>query len=103
MCRRYLAVFTFLGACAFDGAQARATADDQLGAFLAETCVTCHQAQIADSAMPKITGWDETKFTATMAAFRTDADAEPIMRAVAASLTDDEVAALAHYLATQEP
>jgi cytochrome c553 len=103
MRRKRLTIFTLLAACALGGAQAEAAADDQLGAFLAETCVTCHQTQATESAMPGITGWDEAKFTATMAAFRTDADAEPIMRAVAASLNDGEVAALARYLATQEP
>jgi cytochrome c553 len=103
MRRNHLTIFALLAACALGSTQAEAAADDRLGAFLAETCVTCHQAQVVESAMPGITGWDEAKFTATMKAFRTDAEAEPIMRAVAASLSDGEVAALARYLATQEP
>jgi len=103
MLTKHLTACALVAACVLGGTGARATTDDQLGAFLAETCVTCHQARAADSAMPKITGWDEAKFTAAMEAFRTDGAAEPIMRAVATSLSDGEVAALAHYLATQEP
>lgn len=91
-----------LAACGL-GVPAVAASEVQLGAFLAGTCTTCHQTQAAQPAMPAIIGWDEAKFVAAMAAFRSGERPEPIMRAVAASLSDAEIAALAHYLAAQEP
>lgn len=85
------------------GMPAAMAADDKLGAFLAGTCATCHQAQAAESAIPTIAGWDEPKFVATMDAFRDGTQTEPIMHAIAGSLSDAEIASLAHYLAQQEP
>jgi cytochrome c553 len=84
------------------GARVEAVDDEKLGAFLAGTCTSCHQAEVAASAIPGITGWDEAKFVATMDAFRSGERTEPIMRAIVSSLNDAEIGALAHYLAEQE-
>jgi cytochrome subunit of sulfide dehydrogenase len=81
------------------GPQALA-ADDELGAYLAKTCTACHQAGVADAAIPPITGLDEATFISLIQAYRSGARANSPMQAVATSLTDEETAALAHYLAT---
>jgi cytochrome c553 len=76
-------------------------ADDALGAFLAETCAACHQANVQNSAIPSIVGMDEATFIALMRLYRSGERPDAIMQAVAGSLSDDETAALAHFLATQ--
>lgn len=80
-----------------------AAAEDQLGAFLAGTCTACHQMKAAGTEMPALSGRGEADFVAVMTAFRTGARPEPIMQAVATSLSDSEMAALARYLASEEP
>lgn len=75
--------------------------DDDLGAYLAKTCAACHQADVADAAIPPITGLDEATFTSLIQAYRSGTRANSLMQAVATSLTDEETAALAHYLVTR--
>jgi cytochrome c553 len=75
-------------------------ADDEFSAYLAQTCTACHQAGVADAAIPPITGLDEATFISLIQAYRTGARVNSLMQAVATSLTDGETAALAHYLAT---
>ena len=103
MCKRRVMAFSLLAVCAVGGTPAAAVDNDKLGAFLAGTCATCHQAEAAESAIPAIAGWDEPKFVAAMDAFRSGTRAEPIMHAIAGSLSDAEIASLARYLAQQEP
>jgi cytochrome c553 len=83
------------------GPHAVAAADQELGAFLAGTCSACHQPGSESAAFPAITGRDEATFIAAMQAFRSGERPDSIMQAVATSLSDEETAALAHYLATQ--
>ena len=76
-------------------------ADDELGAFLAATCVACHGPGDSESAIPPIVGWDEAKFVSVVQAYRSGERTDAIMQAMAKSLSDGETAALAHYFATQ--
>jgi cytochrome c553 len=78
-----------------------AAADDELGAYLAETCAACHQANVRNGAIPAIVGLDEARFIALIRAYRSGERSDSIMQAVAGSLSDEETAALAHYLATR--
>lgn len=94
------AALSLLAASCLLGPQALA-ADDELGAFLAETCAACHQADVRDSAIPSIAGLDEARFVSLIQAYRTGSRADSVMQAVANSLTDEETAALAHYLASR--
>jgi len=75
-------------------------ADDELGAFLSETCAACHQAHVRDSAIPAIAGLDEATFISLIQAYRSGTRTDSVMHAVATLLSDEETAALAHYLAT---
>jgi cytochrome c len=76
-------------------------ADDELGAYLAETCASCHQADARNGPIPSIVGLDEARFVSLMRAYRSGERTDSIMQAVARSLTDEETADLAHFLATR--
>jgi cytochrome c len=76
-------------------------ADDELGAYLAETCASCHQADVRNAAIPAIVGLDETRFVSMIKAYRSGERSDSIMQAVAKSLSEEETAALAHFLATR--
>jgi len=94
------AALPLLAASCLLGPQALA-ADDELGAFLSESCAACHQADVRDSAIPAIAGLDEAKFISLIQAYRSGIRTNSVMQAVATSLSDQETAALAHYLSTR--
>jgi cytochrome c553 len=94
------AALPLLAAICLLGPQALA-ADDELGAFLSETCTACHQADVRDSAIPSIAGMDQAKFISLIQAYRSGMRTNSVMQAVATSLSDEEIAALAHYLSTR--
>jgi len=94
------AAIPLLAASSLLGPQALA-ADDELGAFLSETCAACHQADARESAIPSISGLDEAKFISLIQAYRSGMRTNSVMHAVATSLSDEETAALAHYLSTR--
>jgi sulfide dehydrogenase cytochrome subunit len=78
-----------------------AAADGGLGAYLAETCASCHQPNVPNGAIPAIVGLDEARFISIIRAYRSGERPDSIMQAVAGSLSDEETAALAHFLATR--
>jgi len=74
-------------------------ADSDRGTQLAAICAACHRLDGTDRDLPSIIGWDATKLAATMQAFRSGKRPSQIMHAMALSLTEDETAILARYLA----
>jgi cytochrome subunit of sulfide dehydrogenase len=76
-------------------------ADKDRGAQLAAICASCHRLDGRDKGIPSIVGMDKEKFADTMTAFKSGERSSQIMHAVALSLSDDEIATLAEYLATQ--
>jgi cytochrome subunit of sulfide dehydrogenase len=76
-------------------------ADNGRGAQLATVCVSCHRLDGSDKGIPSIIGLDEEKFARVMEAFKSDERSSQIMRAVALSLSDEEITILAQYLAAQ--
>lgn len=78
-----------------------AAADDDLGAFLAGTCASCHQANVRNGPIPSIVGLDKARFISLIRAYRSGERSDPIMQAVAGSLSEEETAALARFLATR--
>jgi len=76
-------------------------ADQKRGAQLAAMCASCHRLDGRDKGIPSIVGLDKETFAGAMAAFKSGARASSIMRAVALSLSDAEIAILAEYLAAQ--
>jgi cytochrome subunit of sulfide dehydrogenase len=74
-------------------------ADTERGAQLAAICASCHRLDGRDKGIPAIVGLDEKQLVAAMAAFKSGTRSSQIMHAVALTLTDDEIATLADYLA----
>ncbi|MGH6927316.1 MAG: c-type cytochrome, partial [Dongiaceae bacterium] len=62
---------------------------------------SCHQPNVRNGAIPAITGLDEAMFVSIIRAYRSGERPDSIMEAVAGSLSDEEVAALARFLATR--
>ena len=95
---RPLAVFVLL-------CQAEVQADDlyAYGEYLSGECVTCHRLDDSASQIPSIFGWSEDRFVEILAMYKNGNRENPAMRNVAASLGDEEMAALARYFANQTP
>jgi cytochrome c553 len=69
------------------------------GAQIAATCASCHDPTGGGQAIPPIAALDERAIVKAMLAFRASESPSPVMHAVALSLSDDELAATARYLA----
>jgi cytochrome subunit of sulfide dehydrogenase len=78
-----------------------AAADDDRGSQLAATCASCHHLDGRDRGIPSIVGLSEQNFVEVMRAFKSGERSSQIMHAVSLSLTDEEIAILARYLAAQ--
>ena len=77
-------------------------AENNQGAQLAAMCAACHRLDGLDKGIPSIIGLDQAKLAGMMAEFKSDKRKSQIMGVVARSLSDEEVAAVAQYLATQQ-
>jgi cytochrome c553 len=77
-------------------------AQNNRGAQLAAMCAACHRLDGMDKGIPAIIGLDEKKFADAMAEFKSGKRKSQIMSVVVHSLSDEEIADLAHYLATRQ-
>jgi cytochrome subunit of sulfide dehydrogenase len=77
-------------------------ADTSQGAQLAATCASCHGPNGSDKGIPAIMGLDEQRIIAAMLAYRQSERPNHVMHAVAISLSDEELASVARYLAAHE-
>jgi cytochrome subunit of sulfide dehydrogenase len=75
-------------------------ADTQRGAQLAAICASCHRLDGHDKGIPSIVRLDKNELVAIMAAFKSGERSSQIMHAVALTLSDNDIATLADYLAT---
>jgi cytochrome c553 len=83
------------------GMHAGAAAPDlELGRYLASECMTCHRGATATAAIPNIFGRAEQDIVRLVRAYRDKELPNAVMQNVAGRLKDDEIAALAAYLAT---
>jgi cytochrome subunit of sulfide dehydrogenase len=71
------------------------------GAELAAVCASCHRLDGRDRGIPSIIGLDEATLVAEMQAFKSGERPGQIMRVMSLSLTAEDVAAVARYLAAQ--
>jgi cytochrome c553 len=78
-----------------------AAAEPDRGAQLAATCASCHRVDGRDKGIPSIVGLDAEKLAGMMQAFKSNERSSHIMHAVSLSLSDDEIAVVAHYLAAR--
>jgi sulfide dehydrogenase cytochrome subunit len=74
-------------------------ANDNRGAHLAAMCASCHRLDGRGKGIPSIVGLDKERLAGAMAAFKSGERSSQIMHAVALSLSDGEIEALAEYLA----
>jgi cytochrome c553 len=71
------------------------------GAQLAATCAACHSRDNHDRGIPAIVGLSEERLAAAMQAFKSGERSSQIMHAVALSLSNEDISALARYFASQ--
>ena len=87
------------------GSEATATYVGNAGQGKAKsaTCVACHGADGNSAAAdyPKLAGQHATYLASTLTAYRDGSRANAIMAGMAAALSDDDIADLAAYYATQ--
>ena len=76
--------------------------DVDYGEYLAGECLTCHQPDGEDKGIPSITGWPTEDFVRAMHAYKVKARPHPVMRMIAGSLADEEIAALAAFFEAVE-
>jgi sulfide dehydrogenase cytochrome subunit len=94
------------GICAFavflvaTGACAAPDQDRHQGAAIAATCAACHRLDGRAAGIPSIVGLGSDRLVAMMQAFKADTESHHLMHAVSLTLSDQEVEAVAHYLAT---
>lgn len=81
-------------------ASAGAAANDQ-GGQLAAVCASCHRLDGGEKGIPSIIGLAEDRLTRAMLAYRSGERSRHIMRAIALSLSDEEIATVARFLAAQ--
>jgi cytochrome c553 len=82
---------------------APAAADEQLAAYLAGTCNTCHHSGGEGAAIPALAGRDAVELMTLLQAYRDGARPDALMHVIAGSLSETETAEVAAYLARQEP
>jgi cytochrome c553 len=64
-------------------------------------CAACHRLDGHDKGIPSIIGLSEEQFVIVMEAFKSGERSGPIMRAIARSLSNEEIAILARYFAAR--
>jgi cytochrome c553 len=79
-----------------------AAAENNRGAQLAAMCAACHRLDGRDQGIPSIIGLNPKELSEAMEAFRSGKRSSQIMNVVARSLSTEEIAALAEYLATRK-
>jgi|LNFM01.1.fsa_nt_gb cytochrome c553 len=83
-----------------------ARADEQklaYGKHLSQECTTCHRPDGKGTNIPVIYGLEVDYFRTTMKFYKTGARENAVMNSVAQMLNDEQLDALAIYLATQKP
>jgi cytochrome subunit of sulfide dehydrogenase len=94
-------VLTAAGLCSLVSYQTAAAQGDP--AFqLAAVCAACHRLDGHDMGIPWGAGLDEEGLVRVLRAYRSGEGQGQIMRTVAQSLSNEEIAIIAHYLAAQQ-
>jgi cytochrome c553 len=81
--------------------RAEAASGGDSGAQLAANCTSCHRLDGHDKGIPPIAGLDEETLARAMLDYKSGERPSHIMRAVTLSLSAEEIAATARYLAAQ--
>jgi cytochrome subunit of sulfide dehydrogenase len=98
---RALVALAMSGGIVVLSADRSAAGERDRGAQLAAICASCHRLDGRDQGIPSIIGLDEATLVAEMRAFKSGERPGQIMRVMSLSLTADDFAAVARYLAAQ--
>jgi len=82
-------------------ASAHAAAANDQGGQIAAVCASCHRLDGGEKGIPSIIGLGEDRLTRAMLAYRLGERPSHIMRAIALSLSDEEIATVARFLAAR--
>jgi len=82
-------------------ASAHAAAANDQGGQIAAVCTSCHRLDGGEKGIPSIIGLAEDRLTRAMLAYRLGERPSHIMQAIALSLSDEEIATVARFLAAQ--
>lgn len=101
--KRVAAAILMMGGAAAPVADAIAggAAEFDQGARLAAICASCHDPDGKNHGIPPLTGLDQKAITDALARYRAREDPSIVMHAIALSLTDEEIASVARYLANR--
>ena len=99
--RDQIIVLSMVASLVVSVAERSFAADDDQGAQLAATCAACHRLDGHDRGIPSIVGLSEEQFVTVMRAFKSGERSGPIMRTMARSLSNEEIAILARYFAAR--
>lgn len=94
------ALWMFAGLLAAAADQALAANADR-GAELAALCASCHLLDGRNTGIPSIIGLSAEKLASKLQAFKSNERSKLIMHAVSRSLSQEEIEALVHYLASR--
>jgi cytochrome c553 len=83
------------------GGSAACAAENGQGAQLAAMCAACHGPAGRSDGIPAIAGRDAEGIKSAMLAYRSSERPSHIMHVIATTLSDDEIAAVAAYLAAK--
>jgi len=78
----------------------RPPANDQ-GGQIAAVCASCHRLDGGDRGIPSIIGLGQDRLMRAMLAYRLGERLSHTMQAIALSLSDEEIATVARFLAAQ--
>ena len=82
-------------------ASAHVAAANNQGGQIAAVCASCHRLDGGEKGIPSIIGLGEDRLTRAMLEYRLGERSSHIMRAIALSLSDEEIATVARFLAAQ--
>jgi sulfide dehydrogenase cytochrome subunit len=99
--RRQIFALAITATLAGLGADRSSAQDIDRGAQLAAACASCHRLDGAGMGIPTIIGLGEQKLTSALLAYRVSESPNHIMHAIALSLSDEEIASVARYVAAQ--
>ena len=83
------------------GIPAQASDANDRGWQINATCAACHRLDGRSSGIPPIAGLSEDQLTRAMRAYSSGERPSQIMRAVALSLSDEDIASVARFVAAQ--
>jgi cytochrome c553 len=83
------------------GTAAGGAAELDQGARLAAICASCHDGDGKNHGVPPIAGLDAKTIAEAMARYRASEEPSIVMHAIALSLTEEDVASVARYLANK--